>query len=87
MIKIETLKRLFKVRSEKSTITFKGKCSDCKCDITIDIISTSRGYGLQGGSLFEPSPNCYFAKCPDCYKIYPILGARYQQKYKCEIVS
>ena len=87
MIRIDTLKRLFEVPSEQSKITFKGKCFDCKCDVTIGITSTSRGYGLQGGFLFEPSSDWYFAKCPDCYKVNPILGARYKNKYKCKIVT
>ena len=84
---MKTLKGIFEVRPEKTTITFKGKCSDCKCDVTINITVTSSGFGLQDGSLFEPLPNCYFAKCLDCYKIYPFLGDRYKQKYRCKIVN
>lgn len=38
MIRIDTLKRLFSERPEKQTITFKGQCSDCGCDVVIEII-------------------------------------------------
>jgi hypothetical protein len=53
MISIDTLKRLFSDTPEKQTMAFKGQCSDCECDVIIKITATSRGFGLQGGPLFE----------------------------------
>lgn len=60
------LKNMFEGKPEKSTITLKGNCSDCGCDTTIDITSTSVGFGLQGGILFKCSPDEFLMRCPDC---------------------
>jgi len=86
MISIDTLKRLFSDRPEKQTMAFKGQCSDCGCDVIIEITPTSRGFGLQGGPLFEHAPGMYLAKCTDCYKVNPTLSVTYKQKYKCTMV-
>jgi hypothetical protein len=68
---IEILRKMFKANPEKSTIILKEKCSDCGREIIIEITPTSGGYGLQGGFLFECSPDKYLAKCPACYKSAP----------------
>jgi hypothetical protein len=73
MIRAETLKKLFEDRLEKSTIAIKGKCSDCGCDVTIDITPTSAGFGLNGGVLFEDSQNGYLAKCLICFELNPMI--------------
>jgi hypothetical protein len=65
---IEILKKIFEANGEKSTVVLNDKCSDCGCDVIIEITSTSGGFGLLGGSLVKCSPDEYFAKCPDCYK-------------------
>ena len=65
---IEILKKMFEEHPEKSTITWNGECVDCGCDVTIDILPTSRGYGLNGGALLRLSTDEFCAKCPDCYK-------------------
>jgi hypothetical protein len=65
---IEILKKMFEANSEKSTIVLNHKCSDCGCDVIIEITPVSGGFGLQGGFLFKGSPDECFAKCPDCYK-------------------
>ena len=67
---IEILKNMFEANTEKSTIVLKEKCSDCGCDINIEITSTSGGYGLMGGTLFKISTDKYIAKCPACYKAH-----------------
>jgi hypothetical protein len=69
MIKI--LKKMFEANLEKSTIVLKGKCSDCGCDVIVNITSTSGGFGMQGGALFKCSPDEYLMKCPDCYQVNP----------------
>jgi hypothetical protein len=43
---IEKLRKMFEACPEKSTIVFKGKCSDCRCETIIEITPTSRGFGL-----------------------------------------
>jgi len=67
---IEILRKMFKANPEKSTIVLNGKCSDCGCNVIIEITPTSVGFGLQGGALFKDSlPDEYFAKCPDCCQV------------------
>ena len=64
---VEILKKMFEAHPEKSTIVLNDKCSDCGCDVIIEITPISDGFGLQGGALFKGSqPDEYFAKCPNC---------------------
>ncbi len=65
---IEILRKMFEATPERSTIELKDKCSDCGCEVIIDITPSSGGYGLQGGALFECSTDEYCAKCAACYK-------------------
>ena len=87
MINIEIIKKIFEDSSWKSTIAIKGKCSDCDCEVIIEITPTSGGFGLQGGALFECLPDVYVAKCPDCYKINPKTDSHYKPKYKYIIIN
>jgi hypothetical protein len=48
---VEILRKMFEVNPEKSTIVLKDKCSDCGCEVSIDITSLSGGYRLLGGAL------------------------------------
>ncbi|MBW2556401.1 MAG: hypothetical protein JRE07_05765 [Deltaproteobacteria bacterium] len=65
---LEILKKMFEAKPEISTIALKKICSDCGCEVNIDITPASGGYGLQGGALFECSTDDYCAKCAACYK-------------------
>jgi hypothetical protein len=67
----ELFRTIFEAFPEKSTIIFKGKCSDCGGIVIIDIIPTLEGFGLLGGAFVECSADKYIAKCPDCYKVNP----------------
>ena len=67
---VEILKELFNGDPEKSRIEVNDTCSDCKRDVIIEITLTAGGFGLQGGALFKSSSGGYYAKCPDCYKVY-----------------
>ncbi|MBW1726020.1 MAG: hypothetical protein JRF31_10695 [Deltaproteobacteria bacterium] len=78
---IEILKKIFEDNPEKSTIVLNVKCSDCGCDVIIEITPTSGGFGLLGGSLFKCSPDEYFAKCPDCYKTNPKINDHHKPKH------
>jgi hypothetical protein len=68
LISVKSLKKLFEDIPEKTNITFRGKCSDCGCEVIIEITPVAGGYGLQGGALFNLTLGGYIAKCPDCYK-------------------
>jgi hypothetical protein len=60
---------IFEAFPETSTITFKGKCSDCGAAVIIDIVPTSGGFGLLGGALIKCSTDKYAANCLDCFKV------------------
>ena len=87
MIGYRDLKKLFEDNPEKSTITFKGKCSECGYEIIIDVTPTSGGFGLKGGILFKCLSDEYFANCTNCYKVNPKIGNPYKSKHKCIIVK
>jgi len=74
------LRTIFEAFPEKSTIIFKGKCSDCGVAVTIDIIPTSEGFGLLGGAFVECSTDKCAAKCPDCFKVSAKMIERYSAK-------
>ena len=82
---IEKLRKIFEANPEKSTIIFKGKCSNCGCEVIVNITSTSGGFGLQGGVLLKYSPDGYCAKCPDCYKVNPEIEDHYKPSYSFEL--
>jgi len=75
---IELLRKLFETNPEKSTIVLYGKCSDCGCEVIIEITRTSGGFGLQGGVLFRCYPDGYFAKFTDCCKVNPKVDDIYK---------
>ena len=70
---VEILKELFNGNPEESKIELNDTCSDCKSDVNIKITHTAGGVGLQGGALFKGSAGGYYAKCPDCYKVNPMI--------------
>ena len=74
----ELLSSIFDAFPEKSTITFKGRCSDCGDAVSIEIIPTLEGFGLLGGAFVECSTDKYVAKCPDCYKVNSKMVERYK---------
>lgn len=51
----ELLRIIFEAFPEKSTIIFKERCSVCGGAIIIDIVPTSEGFGLLGGTFVECS--------------------------------
>ena len=65
---LEILKKMFEATPERSTIVLNDKCSDCRCEVIIEITPTSGGFGMQGGVLFKSSTDKYIAKCPNCYE-------------------
>jgi hypothetical protein len=68
---IEILRKMFEANPEKSTIKLKNKCSDCGCEIILEITETSGGFGLRGGVLFKSSTDKYIVKCPACIEGKP----------------
>jgi hypothetical protein len=77
---IEMLRKTFSANPEKSVIVLTAKCSDCGCDVIIEITPTSGGFGLQGGALLKCSSDGYSIKCPNCYKVNRMIEHPYKQK-------
>ena len=67
----KVFRAIFEAFPKKSTITFKGKCSDCKNSTTIRIMRTSQGFELLGGRFVKYSADKYAVKCNDCYRANP----------------
>ena len=80
---IEIIIKLFEANPGKPSIILNGKCSDCGFETIIEITPTSGGFGLQGGVLFDYSPDDYLMKCHDCYQVIPIINNTYkfQERY------
>jgi hypothetical protein len=72
---VEILRKMFKHNPEKSSIIIKNRCSDCGCEVIIEITSVSEGFGLQGGALNRSANGGYSAKCPACFKVNPKKAA------------
>ena len=77
---IAIIRRIFEANPETSKIVLKGTCSDCGCDVEINITPTSGGVGLRHGALLECSPDRYFAKCPDCYNVISLITHHFRLK-------
>lgn len=67
LITQDTLKRMFEGLTQENFVYIKKICSDCGCDVTIEIHKTSGGFGLQGGVLYDID-EVIVAKCDECYR-------------------
>ena len=65
---LKILKKLFEDKPGKSKIKLKERCSGCGRLTIIEITHTSRGYGLQGGTLFMSPNDKFIVKCLNCYE-------------------
>jgi hypothetical protein len=82
----ELLRSIFEAFPDKSTLTFNGKCSDCKRAVSIHIVPVSQGFGLLGGAFVECSADKYVVKCPDCYKVNSKIIEPYQVNPKSSAI-
>ena len=65
---VRTLRKMFLNSPDKSRITLDGKCDYCERKMSIDIIPTSRGFGVLGGVLADLTPDQrYRLLCPVCH--------------------
>ena len=65
---VRTLRKMFLNSPDKSRITLDGKCDCCERKMSIDIIPTSRGFGVLGGVLAELTQDQrYRLLCPVCH--------------------
>jgi hypothetical protein len=68
---VEILRKMFEQNPEKSSIIIKDRCSDCGCEVIIEITPVSGGFGLLGGALNKNAFGGFSAKCPACFKVKP----------------
>jgi len=65
------LRKMFEQNPEKSSIIIQDRCSDCGCEVIIEITSVAGGFGLQGGALNKNVNGGFSAQCPACFKVKP----------------
>ncbi len=68
LIKEETLDRMFDNDVGKRHLKQSGRCYCCGSDVEITIERTSRGYGFQGGVLYESNTDRVHMQCESCFK-------------------
>ncbi len=65
---IRILRKMFLDSPDKSQMTLNGECQNCKKAMAVDIVPTSRGFGVMGGVLTELTPDRrYRLLCPKCH--------------------
>ena len=68
LIKRETLDRMFDNDVGKRHFKQSGKCYNCGSEVEIIIVRTSKGYGFQGGVLYESNTDQIFMLCNRCIR-------------------
>ena len=67
LVSMETLRKIFADNGPKSPVIIQRTCSECGCDVKIELHKTSGGFGLQGGILLERD-HLMVADCLQCYE-------------------
>ena len=67
IITVESLNTMFEGHNSASRCSYRGKCQNCGCDVEVEIIKTSCGYGLKGGILFGTDLENLLVQCCDCH--------------------
>jgi len=73
LIKEETLDRMFDNDSAQKHVKQTGRCCSCESDVEIVLRRTSKGYGLQGGLLYETMTGQFLLQCERCFKNFGFL--------------
>ena len=68
LIEEETLDRMFNDNVGKRHLKQSGRCYCCGSDVAIIIERTCRGYGFQGGVLYESNTGQFLMQCERCFK-------------------
>ena len=67
LVGVKRLDKLFTDNFRKKSIIVAGKCHICKRKTEIEIVRTSGGYGLNGGTLQEPKQGRITVVCVHCF--------------------
>lgn len=73
MLNIETLTALFEAHPGKTTLNIQGKCIACKCDLIVEICTTTDGFGFNGGMLLDNDRQSYVVSCVKCTPAAPAI--------------
>ncbi len=68
VIGVESLHRMFKQHIYTNKCSYSGRCDNCGCNVNVEITKTGRGYGLQGGVLYESNIHSFLILCMHCYE-------------------
>ena len=71
LVSLDTLIKLFGDNTPDRPVIINKTCSECGCDIEIELNKTSGGFGLQGGILIELNGHIA-ADCPKCYEKHKV---------------
>ncbi|MBI9084958.1 MAG: hypothetical protein JEZ11_15300 [Desulfobacterales bacterium] len=80
---IERLHDLFDENPNKDVLAWPGICHDCGKEMTVTAVPGEAGIQIEGGSVYEPSQNGFYLKCPECFAKDGVLR-NYQN---CEVYS
>jgi hypothetical protein len=83
MMTVGRLHELFEAHPEKTRLEFEGKCHDCGKDVVVAVTLTAEGFGIGGGAVYEPEPDQFHNKCPECFEVNPHLT----EFRSCEVYS
>jgi hypothetical protein len=72
MIEAESINEIFEQHNVACHYHYNGICHNCRCSIDVEITKTSRGYGLNGGILYESNPDKFLVQCLDCLEKFGI---------------
>ncbi len=71
LVKLNTLRQIFASNAPESPVFIRKKCSQCGCNVDIELHKTSGGFGLQGGILLEMDDRT-MAYCLKCYEKFAV---------------
>lgn len=65
---VDSLNRMFEQNDNSDHFSYQDQCDQCGCVVKVNITKTSKGYGFQGGALYETDSQNFFVLCPNCYE-------------------
>ena len=71
MLNVERLTELFEAHPGETTLNIQGKCIACRRSLTVEICTTTDGFGFNGGMLLEKDQQNYVVSCVECIHAAP----------------
>jgi hypothetical protein len=83
MMTADRLHDLFEKQPGQSQIGLEGQCHDCGKGVSVAVALAPDGFAVSGGAVYEPEPEKFFYKCPECHRREPLL----KEFRRCEVYS